>query len=101
SSNSFSATGNLGVARDGPGLLLPNGKVLIAGSGQDGCVPMLASTELYNPATGTFAASASLGTPRSGSKGMTLLPNGKVLVSGGVSSTCGYGASLSSSEIYQ
>jgi hypothetical protein len=62
--------------------LLPNGKVLIAG-GYTGSV-QLASAELYDPATGTFARTGDMTTARAGNTAV-LLPNGKVLIEGGVS----------------
>ena len=43
--------------------LLPNGKVLVAG-GQDSGYNILASAELYDPATGTWTATGSLATAR-------------------------------------
>ena len=61
--------------------LLPNGKVLVAGGLGDGDVA-LASAELYDPASGTWAATGSLPTPLQAHTA-TLLPNGKVLVAGG------------------
>ena len=60
--------------------MLPNGKVLVAGG--VGIVQLLASAELYDPATGTWTATGSLATARY-SHTATLLPNGKVLVAGG------------------
>ena len=42
--------------------LLPNGKVLVAGGTNSGAV--LSSAELYDPATGTWTATGSLGTAR-------------------------------------
>src|SRR6202008_2291654 len=54
--------------------------VLIAG-GTD-WVGVLASAELYNPATGTFTATGSMTTGRS-SPTATLLNNGLVLIAGG------------------
>ena len=54
----------------------------------------LASAELYDPATGTWTATGSLTTPRYDHTA-TLLPNGKVLVAGGVCSDY-----LSSAELY-
>ena len=60
--------------------LLPNGKVLVAG-GYNG-FGSLSSAELYDPATGSWSPTGSLGTARD-SHTATLLPNGKVLVAGG------------------
>lgn len=106
--NSFSPTGNLTQPRvawsswnTGSGVLLPSGKVLIAGSGVDGCFTALNSTDLYDPNTGTFAASAILATPRTYNSA-TLLPNGKVLISAGKDTTCGntWGQMLNSTELF-
>src|SRR5216683_771340 len=69
--------------------LLANGKVLVAG----GCnflgscfAGAQSSAELYDPATGTFGATGSLGTARGGHTA-TLLQNGKVLIAGGITVT--------------
>jgi len=81
---------------------LPNGQVLIAGgyggSGYSGSV--LASAELFSPATDTFAAlpasgSTELQTARGGAVA-TPLPNGQVLVAGGTDGS-NY---LSSAELF-
>jgi len=79
----FSATGSLNTARSGhTANLLVNGKVLITG-GQDSAGNLLASTELYDPGTGTFGPGpGALSVPRSGHTA-TLLPNGLVLIAGG------------------
>ena len=61
--------------------LLPNGKVLVAGGVVTAAI-LLASAELYDPATGTWTATGSLNTARYYHTA-TLLPNGKVLVAGG------------------
>ena len=67
--------------------LLPDGRVLVAGGGGggsvtcDGCAPR-SSAQLYNPASGTWAAAANMTRPRSAPT-VTLLPDGKVLVAGG------------------
>ncbi len=73
--------------------LLPNGKVLVAGG--DGATGMLASTELYDAATGAWASTGSLAQARS-SHTATLLPGGKVLVVGG----SGASGTLASAELY-
>jgi N-acetylneuraminic acid mutarotase len=78
----WTATGNLGAVRwVHTATLLPNGKVLVAG-GVDNNGHVLATAEIYDPASGTWTPTASLATARNGHTA-TLLPNGKVLVVGG------------------
>jgi galactose oxidase-like protein len=92
------STGSLGVARfNHRAILLPNGRVLVVGGENDatGTHP-LASAELYDPASGTWSATGSLGSARRGSTA-TLLPDGKVLVTGG---SDGASTILSSAELY-
>jgi galactose oxidase-like protein len=97
----WSATGSMTTARAGhTATLLPNGQVLVAG-GEGTCVnfscPVLASAELYNPATGTWAQTGSMNVTRTGHTA-TLLRNGQVLVAGGESgSTANAG---STAELY-
>ena len=55
----------------------------------------MCSSDLYDPGTGTFTPTGSMGTARSGPTA-TLLGNGKVLLTGGYSMA----AFLSSAEIY-
>lgn len=66
--------------------LLPNGKVLIAGglAGRafEGGSGIVASTELFDPATGRFTAGPPMTTPRTGHAAV-LLPNKTVLIAGG------------------
>ena len=60
----FEETGSLATARYyHTATLLPNGKVLVAG-GLNFPVNPLASAELYDPASGTWTATGSLGTAR-------------------------------------
>jgi N-acetylneuraminic acid mutarotase len=86
---SWVPTGSLNIPRsDHTATLLPNGKVLVVG-GRDGNSPppnYLNSSELYDPATRTWSVTGSLNTPRY-LHTATLLPNGKVLVAGGITNT--------------
>lgn len=92
--SSFTAvTRTMSVQRVGHiATLLPNGKVLVAGGWSSAAV--LASAELYDPATGAFTLTGSMIVPR-GDFSATLLPDGKVLVAGGENDRA-----LSSAEIY-
>jgi len=88
--NSWSATGKMTSNRGGhSGVLLPNGQVLIAGGtngniGSNGYdLAILKSAELYDPSTGKFSATGRMTTQRMYSSA-ALLPNGKVLISGGL-----------------
>jgi Galactose oxidase, central domain len=77
----FHATGDMGTERAAhTATLLQNGKVLIAG-GFNG-TEVLATAELFDPATGTFTPTGSMTSSRF-SHTATLLANGKVLVTGG------------------
>jgi len=63
--------------------LLPDGKVLIAGgAGTTVDAPSTATAEIFNPANGTFTPTGSMTTIRAFHTAV-LLPNGKVLISGG------------------
>ncbi|MFL6417205.1 MAG: kelch repeat-containing protein [Bryobacteraceae bacterium] len=77
--------------------MLPNGKVLVAGGLSFFCGCAAVSAELYDPATGTWAATGSLGQGRL-SHTATLLPNGMVLVAGGQDIGSN---SLASAELYE
>jgi hypothetical protein len=77
----FQATGDMGAQRVAhTATLLANGKVLITGGFNRTAV--LATAELYDPATGTFAPTGAMTAPRF-SHTATLLANGKVLITGG------------------
>ena len=83
----FTATSSMSVERFRPtATLLPNGKVLIAGGAHytgGGAGVALNSGEVYEPATGSFTlVGNTMSNLRDGATA-TLLPNGKVLMTGG------------------
>jgi N-acetylneuraminic acid mutarotase len=100
-SGTWTATGSLGEGRyQHTATLLPNGKVLVAGGHGFTCCTgssgVLATTELYDPASGTWTSSGNLATDRA-EHTATLLANGKVLVAGGNNPKTGYPANA---ELY-
>jgi hypothetical protein len=94
----WSATGAMAVPRFGQtATLLPNGQVLIAGGNAANTnIGAVASAELYDPATGLWSATGSMTIARSFHTA-TLLPNGLVLVSGGIGSD---GLTVATAELY-
>jgi hypothetical protein len=85
---------------------LADGRVLVVGGvlpGGDGSGTALAYCELYDPATGTWSPTGSLTTARAGHQA-TLLPDGRVLVTGGEPVPAPDGTysphSLASAELY-
>ena len=89
--------GAMSVERAGhQATLLKTGQVLITGGcAGRGCDRILASVEIYDPATQTFKVVAPMSTPRA-SHTATLLPNGRVMVCGGWTGS----NATSSAEIY-
>jgi N-acetylneuraminic acid mutarotase len=94
----WSATGSTASPRLGhTATLLPTGKVLLAGGNTSNAVSAaIASAELYDPASGTWGGTGSMRASRY-SHAATLLPTGRVLVTGGYNRTNGY---LSAAELY-
>ena len=85
-SGTWASTGALNTPRTAhTATLLANGQVLVAG-GEDSGGTLIASAELYNPATGKWTVTGSLATPRYDHTA-TLLANGEVLIAGGVNGT--------------
>jgi hypothetical protein len=80
---------------DHAAVLLPNGKVLVAGGGIGASTGAGAAAEVYDPATNTWALTGSMQTGREGHT-LTLLASGKVLAAGGFNST----GRLNSAELY-
>ena len=100
-----SQTGNMGVARSEghTASLLNNGKVLIAGGLTDprlphGLLRPLPSTEIYDPAKGSFAPTADMTIARV-MHTATVLNDGRILIVGGYAEDTTY-APLSSAELY-
>jgi hypothetical protein len=96
----FKVTGSMTTARqDHAAARLPDGRVLIVGGTANGVVGpfgVLASAEIYDPATGKFTATGSMSTPRQGPTA-TLLFEGTVMVTGGRDQNSNF---LSSAEEY-
>jgi hypothetical protein len=76
----FTATGSMTTAYPTGAVLLPDGKVLIAG---DDITRTMASVELFDPSTGNFNATGKPAT-LTGVYSTTLLNDGRVLLSGWV-----------------
>jgi N-acetylneuraminic acid mutarotase len=87
--NSWKATPNMKAARNwSTGTLLPDGRVLIVG-GSNGKLNgdklgILKTAEFYDPASGTFTLSGGKMATTRANHTATLLPNGKVLIAGGM-----------------
>lgn len=81
----FTATGGMTTAREShTATLLRDGSVLIAGGhkGRRSAITIYASTEIYNPAGGTFTAAGNL-TVKRHKHDAALLADGRVLIVGG------------------
>jgi N-acetylneuraminic acid mutarotase len=101
-SGGWTPTGNMTVGRVyHTATLLPNGQVLVAGGRdsvagefQAGGGDALATAELYDPATGSWASTGSLMGPRAFDTAVQL-SDGEVLVVGGIGVDPGFGAGTS------
>jgi hypothetical protein len=99
-SGSWTVTGNMVRVRLGhTATLLPDGRVLVAGGySEGGSSESTASAEVYHPSSGSWSAVGKMGTLRIGGWTATLLPNGEVLLVGGLRS--GGTGVLASAELY-
>jgi hypothetical protein len=100
-SESWTATGSLTTARGGhTATLLTDGRVLVVGGslGETGSYTSSAAAELYDPRSGKWTATASMGTARPGHTATRLL-DGRVLVTGGTSDSINI-EGLTSAELY-
>jgi hypothetical protein len=92
----WSATGSMATVREvATALLLPSGKVLVAG-GSDNLGLPLALAELYDPVAGTWGATGSMANVRAAHTA-TILSSGNVLVAGGEGSAS---VPVASAELY-
>ncbi len=95
----WTPTGSMRTARAShTATILPNGMVLVAGGTGDNNAA-LASSELYNPASGTWSSTGNLHVARVSALAV-LLPNGRVLTMGGCLSNDCLSSTTKSAEIY-
>ena len=94
--NTWSSAGHMTEARTGAAAVqLTDGRILITGGSDSNGVPQ-ATAEIYDPATGAFAAVPDMTVPRANHAAI-LLGSGDVLVTGGLTTGGGYS---DSAEIY-
>lgn len=100
--NKWTATKPLATPRkDQTATLLPDGRVLVVGGsdGDNSGGKSLNSVEVYDAKTQTWTGAASLATPRTDHTA-TLLPDGKVLVTGGYDTSSGSPVAVATAEVY-
>ena len=96
--NRWTATGSMKVNQESPtATALPDGEVLVAGGSSPGANGVaLATSELYDPAAGTWSRTKDRMGGGRASAMAALLPNGSVLEAGGCTGMCDRGPALSS-----
>jgi Ca2+-binding RTX toxin-like protein len=102
--NSFSSAGigSMSVRRYAAAAApLPDGRVLVVGGSNTTFPYFLSSAEIFDPATGSFSSAGigSMSVPRSGAAAAPL-PDGRVLVAGGLNSDSSGDHYLSSAEVF-
>jgi uncharacterized delta-60 repeat protein len=97
----WTATSDLSIARSHhTAILLPNGRVLVAGGSNEPRGTATASTELFDPATETWTPVGDLNAARV-LYTATLLPDGRVLATGGLSALAiAGGVPIASTEVF-
>ena len=99
----FSLAGSLNQPRFAhTATLLPDGRVLVVGGAENASTGFISTTtaEIYDPATNSFSFTGSLNTGRDFHVA-TLLPDGRVLVAGGIDNTLpSVGICTDSAELY-
>lgn len=101
STGKWTVTGSMLKARaEFVAVLLPNGKVLVAGGctsyDVNGCLAVTTAAELYNPSTGTWSSTGAMRAARMAMTA-TVLTNGNALIAGGQTAASD---ALGSSELY-
>jgi N-acetylneuraminic acid mutarotase len=93
-------TGSMSTARSSAStVVLPNGKVLVAGGENFSADATTATAELYDPGSGAFEPTGSMNQARAFGA-VALLPDGDVLVAGGLSLGVNGESLVSSAELY-
>lgn len=98
---SFTPTGRMRTEREShAAVLLPDGRVLVVGGhqGRRSAIEIYTSAELFDPATGLFAAAGDMNVRRHKHDAM-MLPDGRVLITGGTDERDSRGV-YASTEIY-
>lgn len=98
---SWSSTGSMAIARTYFSMvMLPGGKVLVAGGctklNSNGCGGVTAAAEIYDPSTGKWSSTSPMHAAR-GNLTATMLPNGRILVAGGINAA---NNPLATAELY-
>jgi streptogramin lyase len=101
STNTWSATGSMLNVRQSPAWsVLPDGRVFVTGGFFATCTSsVLATSEIYDPATGAWSSAASMPMPRAGADAVTL-GDGRVLVVGGCTLQCSNPTLSQTAQIY-
>ena len=101
STNRWAPTGSMVAVQEGPtASALPGGDLLVAGGEGPDDEP-LATSELYDPTTGTWALTpGQMNLARQGQTA-TVLTDGAVLVAGGCTAECDSGKVTATTEVYQ